>query len=134
MLALRKFYVELLGGNLKLRLYGEELLRYGEGEGLALGLLFTQLNAFYLPTCEGIAFIGGGGNGGGARGEVYYAARGVSRVVIGHGAVFSLYQRAARGGEAYNALLHVAVGIGRGERQFVQSNELFLRGVINENP
>ncbi len=59
---------------LKLRLYGEELFRHGEGEGSALGLLFGQLNAFYLPTREGIAFVGGGGDGGGACAKVHLFA------------------------------------------------------------
>ena len=122
-------YVDLVF-RLKPRLYGEELLRHVEGDGLALGLLFTQFNAFYLPTRESIAFVGGGGDGGFARREVYYAARGVGRVVIGHGAVFGLYQCTACGGEAYNALLHVAVGIGRGERQFVQRCGLLLGEVV----
>ena len=118
-------YVDLVF-HLKPRLYGEKLFRHVEGDGFALGLFFAQLNAFYLPTCEGIAFVGSGGDGGFARREVYYAARGVGRIVIGHGAVFSLYQRAARGGEAYNTLLHVAVSIGRGKRQFVQRSGFFL--------
>ena len=123
-------YVDLVF-HLKPRLYGEKLFRHIEGDGFALGLFFAQLNAFYLPTCEGIAFVGGGGDGGFARREVYYAARGVGRIVIGHGAVFGLYQCTACGGEAYNAILHVTVSIGRGKRQFIQSSGFFCSDIIN---
>ena len=104
------------GIRLKLRLYGEELLRHGEGKSLALGLLFTQFNAFYLPTREGIAFVGGGGNGGGICTKVHLFAVIILSAVELYRAVLGIYLGKSLSPELNGTVLqHVAAFVNYAE-------------------